>query len=100
MITAATQLIVSKVAGGDEFPDSPLRQERFQRNWNWFQANIREIGERFRGKSICIAGQEIFAADSPEGAIALARTAHPDDDGLLSHFIPREKRARIYASSR
>lgn len=97
MITSSTGLTVFKVADDDEFPDSPLRQERFQRNWTWFQENVREIGENFRGKSICIAGQEIFAADTPEDAIALAKTAHPDDDGLFSHFIPREKRARIYA---
>lgn len=50
-----------------------------------------------RGKYICIAGEELFVADTVKEAIALATTAHPDDDGWFTRFIPKEKVARVYA---
>lgn len=49
---------------------------------------------------ICIAGQELFAADTAEEALALARTAHPEDDGRILRYIPRERVPRIYADLR
>ncbi|HEV8711216.1 MAG TPA: hypothetical protein VGX03_00090 [Candidatus Binatia bacterium] len=53
---------------------------------------------RYRGKCICIAGEELFVADTPEEAIAQAAAAHPEDDGRFVRYIPREKLARIYAN--
>jgi hypothetical protein len=44
------------------------------------------------------AGEELFAADSAKEAIALATTAHPNDDGWFTRYIPKEKGARIYAN--
>jgi hypothetical protein len=34
-------------------------------------------------------------ADTPEEALALARAAHPEDDGSFIRYIPKEKLARI-----
>jgi len=50
-----------------------------------------------RGKCICIAGEELFVADTAKEAIARATTAHPDDEGWFTRYIPKEKVARIYA---
>ena len=47
---------------------------------------------------MCVAGEELFVADTPEEAIALAKAAHPEDDGSFVHYIPCEKLARIYAN--
>jgi hypothetical protein len=52
---------------------------------------------RHRGKVICVAGEELFVADSSEEVLAKARTAHPNDDGRVTRIIPRERGARIYA---
>jgi hypothetical protein len=77
-----------------------VRNERFGRNLDWFQAHADEIGRTCRGKCICIAGQELFVADTSPEAFALAQAAHPDDDGFFIHYIPRERLARIYAPPR
>src|SRR4051812_47832938 len=79
---------------------SMARQARFDRNLRWFQEHAAEIGETCRGKCICIAGEELFVADAPGQAVALAQAAHPEDDGFFVHYIYREKGARIYAAAR
>jgi len=50
-----------------------------------------------RGQCICIAGEQLFAADTAEEALAQARAAHPDNDGVLLRYIPRERMERVYA---
>lgn len=74
--------------------------ERFDRNWNWFKEHAAEVYEAHRGKCICIAGAQVFAADTSEEATALAERAHPDDDGRFMLCVPLEKAVRIYACSR
>jgi hypothetical protein len=74
-----------------------VQDERYKRNFAWFQAHAAEIFTRHRGKCICIAGEELFVADTPEAVIAQAMAAHPEDDGSFMHYIPRQKAARIYA---
>ena len=56
---------------------------RFDRNAAWLRAHAAEVYPKYRGKCICIAGEELFVADTPEEAFALAKAAHPDDDGRL-----------------
>ena len=73
-------------------------RERFERNFAWFQDHADEIFSQYRGKHICIAGRELFSADTAPQAIALARAAHPDDDGRFTYRVPLEKIPRIYAS--
>jgi hypothetical protein len=72
--------------------------ERYHRNADWLQAHAHEVYSQNRGKFICIAGQELFVADTAEGAVGLAQAAHPEDDGRYLRYIPREKVARIYAN--
>jgi hypothetical protein len=69
----------------------------FDRNASWLQAHATEIYARYRGKCICIAGEDLFVADAPEEVLELVTAAHPDDDGRFLRYIPREKLDRIYA---
>jgi hypothetical protein len=91
-------VVMEEVTDAEELAKARAQDERFERNWAWFQAHTAEIYTRYRGKCICIAGEELFVADTPEEALALAVAAHPGDDGRFVHFIPREKVARIYAN--
>src|SRR2546427_562830 len=94
----APTIIMEEVTDPEELARARAQDERFERNWAWFQAHTSEVYTQYRGKCICIAGEELFAADTPEEALALAVAAHPGDDGRFVHFIPREKVARIYAN--
>lgn len=81
----------------EERAASQVQWEQFDRNWAWFQAHVPEIYSQYRGKCIAIAGEEIFAADTPEEVIAWATATHPEDEGWFIHYIPREKLVWIYA---
>src|SRR2546428_43321 len=77
-----------------ELAKGQAQWERANQNWSWFQAHAPEIFVTHRGKCICVAGQELFVADTPQEVLALAKAAHPADDGRFTRYIPRE---RIYA---
>lgn len=91
-------IVMEEVTDPEELAKARAQDERFERNWTWFQAHTSEVYTQCRGKCICIAGEELFVADTPEEALALATAAHPEDDGRFVHYIPREKVARIYAN--
>ena len=91
-------LIMEEVTDPEELAAIRARRARFDRNAAWLQAHAAEVYTRYRGTCICVAGEELFVADSPEEVLTLARTAHPEDDGFFLHYIPREKLARIYVS--
>jgi hypothetical protein len=76
------------------------KMDRFRKNSDWLQAHIPEVYSRHRGKCICVAGQELFVADTGPEVVAMARKAHPEDDGFLLRYIYREKMERIYAHFR
>lgn len=92
-------LVLEEVTDPEELAKIRARRARFDRNAAWLQAHASEVYTRYRGKCICVAGEELFVADTPEEVLALATTAHPEDDGFFLHYIPREKLARIYAHS-
>jgi hypothetical protein len=83
-----------------ELAKAKEQDARFERNWAWFTAHAPEIYAQHRGKCLCVAGQELFVADTPEEAVALATAAHPEDDGRFTRYIPRERTHRIYAHRR
>ena len=84
----------------EEVAAARKQREQSDRNSAWLQAHILEIGEKCRGKVICIAGQELFVADTTREAVAQATAAHPQDSGWFTQYIPKEKVARIYALPR
>jgi hypothetical protein len=76
------------------------RWQRYECNAAWLQTHAHEVYSQNRGKYICIAGQELFVADSVPEVVELAKQAHPEDDGRYLRYIPREKIPRIYANQR
>ena len=73
------------------------QDEQFRRNWAWFDAHAAEIYPKHRGKVLCVAGQELFAADSSEEVLAMAKLAHPEDVGYFTIIVPKSTGYRIYA---
>ncbi len=97
MTVEHSSIIMEEVTDPVELQKARAQDERFARNWAWFEAHAAEIYTAHRGKCICIAGEELFAADTPAEALAMAIAAHPDDDGRFTRLIPRERMARVYA---
>ncbi len=81
-----------------ELARSSEQQRRYQRNRAWLEAHAVEVFNRHRGRCICIAGEELFVADTAEEAWGLGAAAHPEDDGLFVRYIPLDKVPRIYAT--
>lgn len=73
------------------------QDERARRNSEWLQAHWPELVPLARGRHLAVAGQEAFIADTPEEALARARAAHPDDDGVLIKYVRPGRGPRIYA---
>jgi hypothetical protein len=93
----SSPVVMEIVTDPVELTRSRAQWVKFDRNAAWLQAHAAEVYPRHRGQCICVAGEELFVAETSALALALARAAHPDDDGLFVRFIPREKAARIYA---
>jgi len=93
-------IVMEEVTDPEELAKARARRERFDRNSAWFQAHATEIFERHCGQCVVIAGEELFVADTPEEAWALADAAHPEDEGSFIQYIPKDKVARIYANWR
>lgn len=91
------QVIMEEVTDPGEVAKARLRRESFDRNFAWLRAHASEVYEAHRGRCICVSGQEVFASETPEGALSLAEIAHPNDPGRFVQYIPAEKMARIYA---
>jgi hypothetical protein len=73
---------------------------RYERNLAWLLPRLHEIHARHKGNCICVAGEELFVAESPQEVLALARAAHPEDDGRLLRYLSPVKGPRIYAHQR
>ena len=93
-------IVMEEVTDPVEVSKARVRREKFDRNFAWFRTHAAEVYEHHRGKFICIAGEEVFAAATPEEAIAQATAAHPRDEGSFVQYIPLEKMARVYANHR
>jgi hypothetical protein len=90
-------IVIEEVTDPQELAKARAQDERFERNLRWFTKHASEIYAVHRGKCVCVAGKELFVADAPQDAVALARVRHPEDDAFLMRIIPRERVARIYA---
>ena len=95
----APPLVMVEVTDPEEIAKIKARRERFRKNSDWLQAHLPQVYAQHRGKFICVAGQELFVADTAPDAVATARKAHPEDDGPLLRYIPREKMERVYAGT-
>lgn len=93
-------VVMKVVTDPVELAKARAQDERFERNWAWFVAHAQEIYATQRGKCVCIAGQQLYVGDTPAEAVALAKAAHPDDDGRFTRVVPTERVAHIYAYQR
>jgi len=93
-------IVMEEVTDPLEVSKARNRREKFDRNFAWFRTHASEVYEGHRGKFICIAGEQLFAASTPEEAIAQATAAYPGDEGSFVQYIPLEKMARVYANQR
>jgi hypothetical protein len=96
----ANPIVMSEETDPVELAKAHKRWEQADRNSAWLQAHVPEIYRQHRGKCICVAGQELFVADTVAEVTALAKAAHPEDDGAILRYILKEKREMIYAASR
>jgi hypothetical protein len=97
MTNLQTPIVMEEVTDTNELLKAHQQREQFDRNSAWLQTHIVEVYTKHRGKCICVAGGELFVADTVKEAIAQATTAHPDDEGWFTRYIPKDKVARIYA---
>ncbi len=83
----------------DEAEIAAAREQRtqFDKNSQWLQAHASEVYGNHRGRYICIAGEELYVADTVREAVRQANAAHPEDKGWFTRYIPVEKVPRIYA---
>jgi hypothetical protein len=93
----AKPVIIEEVTDPKEIAAAKVQRERSDRNAAFLEAHVKEVYTRHRGRCVCVAGEELFVADTPEEVMALAKAAHPEDDGSFMRYIPKEKLARIYA---
>jgi hypothetical protein len=100
MNSQRTPIVMEEVTDSEQLAQARRQRGQFDRNSTWLQAHIAEVYSRHRGKCICIAGEELFVADTAKEAIAHATAAHPDDEGWFTRYIPKERVARIYALQR
>jgi hypothetical protein len=91
----APPVTIEVVTDPEEVAKARRQHEQFNRNARWLQEHAHEVYAQNRGRYFCIAGQELFVADTAEAAITAARAKHPDDQGYFFRYIPAEKRARL-----
>jgi hypothetical protein len=99
MAEKVSEYIMTVGSDPDEMARGAARKQRFDRNMAWLQAQGQAIYDQHRGQHIVIAGQEMFADESAQTAMALARAAHPEDDGLFILYVQKDKMPRIYHAS-
>lgn len=100
MITQWPAIEMEEVTDRTELAAAAKQREQFDRNSAWLQQHIAEIYAKYRGRCICVAGENVFVADTAAQAAELAMAAHPEDQGWFTRYIPKEKVARIYAVRR
>jgi hypothetical protein len=100
MASENSKIVLEEETDPATLANAAAQDKRFARNWAWFESHASEIYASYRGKCVCIAGEEIFVGDTPEEVIAAAMAAHPEDDGRFTRIIPQEKVPRIYVGRR
>jgi hypothetical protein len=97
MTSKDTSIVMEDITDSAELAAARAQRAQFDRNAAWLQSHASEVYPKYRGKFICVAGEEVFAADSATEALANATAAHPADKGRFLHYIPKEMMPRIYA---
>ncbi|SRR5260370_42495535 len=89
--------IVEEVTDPVENARATEQDERHRRNLHWSQAHWGDVLPHGFGKFLAVAGQEAFLGESAQEAWALAKAAHPEDDGAFIQYLLEHTGPRIYA---
>jgi hypothetical protein len=90
-------LIIEEVTDPAERARIQAVHARMRRNSAWLQAHWGDVLPAARGRFLAVACEEAFIADTPDNAWAMARAAHPDDEGALLQYVQPGTGPRIYA---
>jgi hypothetical protein len=90
------KIVMEEVTDPVEIAKAREQRQRADRSWAWLQSRGMEVYDAHRGKCICVAGEEVFAGDTATEALRLAAEAHPEDNGRIILYVPKEKMERIY----
>lgn len=93
-------VIVEEQLSPEELAAFHARHERHERNLAWLEVHGPEVYAQHRGRHICVAGGELFVADTAQEVLALAKAAHPEDDGRVLWYLSPIPGPRIYANQR
>jgi hypothetical protein len=77
-----------------------VEHARFRRDIDWLKAHWPDLLPRAYGKFLAVSGQQAFMADTAEEARALARAAHPENQGPWVQYVRPPGGPRIYACRR
>jgi hypothetical protein len=91
---ARTLLVISEVTDPKLLAKLEVQRKQSDRNAAWLQAHAHEVYSH-RGKYFCVAGEELFVADTVDGAVKAARAKHSGDLGYLFRYIPLERLPRV-----
>ncbi len=97
MTSMTNGIVIEEVTDPSDLAEARAQRQQFDRNSEWLQAHASEVYSKYRGKCICLAGEELFVADTAAEALAKATAIHPDDKGRFVLYIPKDKVPRIYA---
>jgi hypothetical protein len=94
------RFIIEEIDDPKEIVRCKNQDQRIQQNSAWLQAHWKDVLPQARGKFIAVAGQQLFIAETAAKAWAMAKSAHPDDDGAISQYIFPDKGPRVYGHIR
>src|SRR5438874_6907720 len=94
------EMIVDAPMSPEDLARFRKQMEQFRKNLDWYEGHALEIGRQYAGKFICVAGQQVFSADTSKEARAKGRAAHPEDDGAFGEYVRVEKGPIVYAPRR
>ena len=92
------EMVMEIITDPDRIAKFNAHRDRYEKNSRWWQAHMQEFLPRVEGKHVAIAGEEVFIADTPQEAIAMAEAVHPDDDGSFCRYVRPNGGPRIYAN--
>lgn len=89
--------MIEEVTDPEDLARSRAQHERQLRNSHWLQAHWADVLPQARGKSLAVAGEEAFIAETPAEAWAWVDVQHPEDNGALVQYVIPHQGPRIYA---
>ncbi len=93
-------LVMVEVTDPDEIAKIKAQRERGRKNSDWLQAHVPQVYAQHRGKCICVAGEELFVADTAPEVLAMVRQGSSGRRWAFAKVHSGERMERIYAHSR